>query len=257
MAKKRRKKEVEAEKYEFKPPDFDERQFLIDEMKATKRVILTVAYAGLFGALAAGATSAVDAPSFGLLIMILGLISLKYVFPLMGIDLSKFTKRTWLESGAWFFFTFMALWILMYNPPFSDHAGPDIEEISVSVNVEGSGWLQFDYIFESEAGAHTWSEVNGTSLASALQGLNNTEINITARVADASGLTGNPRIAIGVRSPVEMTLVDDYLYTYSIASFDSSYLKADYLFTFSIVAEDGNGTSTTFELDSHAEIPLD
>ncbi len=253
MAKKRRKKEVEAEKYEFKPPDFDERQFLIDEMKATKRVILTVAYAGLFGALAAGVTSATDAPSLGLLVMILGLISLKQVFPLMGIDLSKFTKRTWLESGAWFFFTFMALWILMYNPPFSDHAGPDIEEIYVSVNVEGSGWLQFDYIFESEAGAHTWSEVNGTSLASALREPNNTEINITARVVDASGLTSNPRIWIGGRSPVEMTLVDDYFYTYSIASFDSSYLKAGY-FTFLIVAEDANGNSTTFELDSQAEI---
>jgi len=256
MAKKKRKKEVEAEKYEFKPPEFDEKQFLTDEMKATKRIILTVAYGALFGVLAAIVSMLVDSAVMGLLVMILGLISIRYIFPFMGIDLLKFTKKTWLESGVWFFFTFMALWVLMYNMPFSDFTSPDIppEDIYVTVNLgEDEGWVKFNYTYDRESSAYEWEKSGQYLLSDVLN--KSSELKIVAKVADNPGLSANPTIEIGDSSYV-MTSEGDNLYSYSITTLEP-YLKSGYLFTFSISAEDVNGHKSKFSLDTHAEISVD
>lgn len=251
MAKKKRKKEAEAEKYEFVPPDFDEKQFLRDEMKATKRTILNVAYAALFGALAAGVTTLTESASLGLFMMIVGIASLKYVYPILGIDISKFTKRNWLESGAFFFLTFMAIWILMFNPPFSDHADPTIENISVSLHMDGTNWVMFNYTYDSENARYLWQSGNGSSLSSYLN--LNSEIRISAWISDISGIEGFPKISIGTQNVQDMTSGEDYTYTYHIESLDQFFTASD-PFEFSIFAEDSLGNSNTFEVHNTAVI---
>lgn len=253
MAKKKRKKEAEAEKYEFVPPDFDEKQFLKDEMKATKRTILNIVYAALFGALAAGVTSLTGSASLGLLLMIVGIASLKYVYPVLGIDISKFTKRNWLESGAFFFLTFMAIWILMFNPPFSDHADPTIENVSVSLLMDGTDWIEFNYSYDSESARYLWRSSNGSSLAEYLN--ISSEIAISARISDISGIEGLPKITVGTHMLNDMTKGEECIYTYHIVSLDSSYLTGGY-FTFSIFAEDTQGNANTFQVDNTAQINL-
>jgi len=253
MAKKKRKKEAEAEKYEFVPPDFDEKQFLKDEMKATKRTILNVIYGALFGALAAGVTALTGSAPLGLLMMIVGIASLKYVYPILGIDISKFTKKNWLESGAFFFLTFMAIWILMFNPPFSDHADPTIENYSVSLRMGDTNWTIFNYTYDSESARYYWKAANGSSLSEYLD--LNSEINISARVSDISGIEGVPKISIGSLNLQDMTCIGDNTYSYHIESLNQVYPTGGF-FSFSIFAEDRAGNDNTFEVHNTAEIPL-
>lgn len=252
MAKKKRKKEVEAEKYEFKPPDFDEKQFLRDEMWATRRVILTVIYGSSFGVIAAAACISMNNASIGLLVMLFGFFLMKYIFPIMKLDLSRFTKKTWLESGAWFFFTFMAFWLLMFNPPFGDYTDPDIIDVSISVNDAEQGWLRFNYTFDSETGSYTWTDRD--LLDRALYNYSG-EVRVEVRVSDNSGLAGNPRIAFAKSDTFQnMTAGDEeHIYIYQIASLSDSYL---YLgsFAFEIQAEDSNGHSNEFVIADSAQI---
>ncbi|HUW42923.1 MAG TPA: hypothetical protein VMW02_01660, partial [Thermoplasmata archaeon] len=60
MAKKRKKGKPEPEDYEFRPPDFDEKEFLQKELRDTRTALLTIVYAICFG-LAAGLISMMGA----------------------------------------------------------------------------------------------------------------------------------------------------------------------------------------------------
>ncbi|MDH4122785.1 MAG: hypothetical protein OEV21_01695 [Thermoplasmata archaeon] len=261
MAKKRKKtKEAEEEKYEFVPPEFDEKQFLIDEMRATKRILFVLAYAIVFGVIAAVITVLSGQALLGLLMAVFGLSTLKMYFTTLKIDLSKFTRRNWFESGIWFFFTFLAIWVLVVNPPFIDYAPPDIKDIKVTTYITGTGWIQYNYTENITRGVFEWRHPAGTpNIATALSSanLNGTAVNITARVVDNMQLSGIPTIYFRQNKINEVNHPMVPTSSESIFSFNTtsigSFLDNGY-FTFRIVAHDASEHVRVFEIDDSAEV---
>jgi hypothetical protein len=117
MAQKKRKEEEKKEsQYEFVPPDFDEKDFLEKDIRATKITLLSFAWGLIFG-IAAGVTNPIS-PFIGLLLLFVGIYLLKFFYQLFKIDVKEIDKKGWLGNIAMFFFLFLGTWIMLLNPPF-------------------------------------------------------------------------------------------------------------------------------------------
>jgi len=191
MAKKRKRDKAKEEEYEFRPPDFDEKEFLKKELRDTKTVLFTIAYAIAMG-VAAGLMSRVSrdllGPSF--LLVIAGIVSLKWVYDIIGIDVSTLLKKNWAGNIATYFFTFLAVWVLLLNPPFADNAKPTIDDLIVWVerpDGEGTNITGIEYK-DVPVGGWQWVPLWGEELAGLVRANASYTINITAHVADNGGL---------------------------------------------------------------------
>jgi hypothetical protein len=252
MAKKKRKDKEPEEKYEFKPPEFDERQFLIDEMSTTKRMVLLVTYGAIFGVIAGLFTIMFKNGYLGFLVLVAGAALIRYYLQLMGIDLSKFTKKTWAESAFSFFFTFLAIWLIAVNPPFYDGVGPEINHIQLSVEVNGK------FIVYNYTAGIGWQSGSSMKITAAMKSAlaNNTAVNITAHVADSSGLSAAPVITLTPTTPHPYSMVprSNNTYYFLIDPLTGSYLINGQVFSFSISAVDTIDNKATFTLDKANEI---
>ena len=186
MAKKRKKgKKEEEEEYEFTPPEFDEKEFLQKEIKDTKSSLITIAIAVVFGILAGGLAAidrALVAPA--LLIGLAGVIFLKYIYQLLKVDISHFQRRNWLGAVGTFFFTFLAVTVLMINVPFIDLANPTVDKVIIWVD-DGGVVNGAEYKFNDEAKTFSWVGYdNWTPTIRATS-----TVNLTAHIADNGKLT--------------------------------------------------------------------
>lgn len=127
MAKKKREEDWQA-------PEFDEVEFMKKEIRGARASILSVLWAVpaafasyAFSLVGSGAGAAVGFLT-GLGLMYL----LKWILPILRVDVSKFKRRDWLGHGSSFFFSWLAFWILLLNPPFADLTAPTI--IGMTVN---------------------------------------------------------------------------------------------------------------------------
>jgi hypothetical protein len=199
MAKKRKKdKAKKEEEYEFRPPEFDEKEFIKKEIRDTKTVLITVGYAALFG-IAATALAHVSNSLIGLsfLLVFIGIYSLKYFYPFLNIRTEDFQKKNWAGNVAWFFLTFLAVWVLTFNYPISDHASPKVEDLVVWVTNEDTGNITaIDYKYVSSQGSYGWVPRDGGELGSLIAANESYRINITARVSD-NGVLRVAEISIG------------------------------------------------------------
>ncbi len=242
MAKKRKKSEKEAEEeYEFKPPEFDEKDFLRKELADTRAVVFTVVYAVALGVVA-GALSAADrafvGPSF--LIVIGGLFSLPYVYPLAKVDTKTFQKKNWLGNIGTFFFTFLAIWILVLNQPFADLARPTINNFTVWVEKPGN-LTAIDYKANKTNGVFEWIPRYGESLGTVVT-LNST-LNLTAKVADNDHLK-SVQISIVGTDYRGMSFEGKNRWGYKMNATDP--LLATGKLTFGISAQDDAGNQAVF-----------
>ncbi len=214
MAKKRKKEKVEKEEYEFRPPEFDEKEFLKKEIKDTRTALLTIAYAGLFGVIS-GAISIFNENLVGIafIVGIAGIFSLRYVYPLIKVDTSAFQKKHWVGNIGSFFFTFLAVWVLLLNMPLSDHADPTVDEVIVWVD-NGSNVTGIEYMYVEAQGVYAWipMDVNYT-LDTMVRA--SYKLNITAKIAD-NGKLSSVTIAIGSQDspPHAMTYEGEHRYGY-------------------------------------------
>ena len=205
MAKKRRKSDDEPEEeYEFRPPEFDEKEFIRKELGETRSVIFTVVYAIVLGAVA-GLLSAADRAFMGpaFLIAIAGMVSLKWVYPMFKIDSKAFQKRNWLGNIGTFFFTFLAIWILLLNQPFADFAQPTVKDVTVWVDRPGN-ITAIDYKFASAQGVYQWTARYGEKLDQVIRANESYHLNLTAKIADNKGLK-NPLISVNDMDYASMT----------------------------------------------------
>ncbi len=188
MAKKRRKSDKEPEEeYEFKPPEFDEKEFIERELRDTRIVVVTVVYAialGVVAGLLCMSNRNLIGPAF--LVVLAGMFSLPWVYRAARIDLKAFQKRNWLGNIGTFFFTFLAIWILLLNPPFGDFAKPTITGVTVWVQRPGN-LTAIDYKVSSTTGTYQWINRFGganTSVAGLVRANANYSLNLTANLAD-------------------------------------------------------------------------
>ena len=240
MAKKRKKdKKQEEEDYEFTPPDFNEREFLEKELKEGRAAIITVGIAVLFGVVAAVVTaSAPDWAVVAFAIGVAGIFLLKYTYGILNVDISGFTKKNWAGTIVTYFFTFLAIWVLLINTPFADLAEPSIDDATIWVS-DGTTWKGIDY----DESTNKWIPKGNDTLEDIIHTSSNYTINITARIADTGGLAS---ARISISSP------DDYVllakggsgkFEYTIHGDD---LTGHSVLIFYIHAEDKNGNEKTF-----------
>jgi hypothetical protein len=150
MAKKRRKEEVEEEKYEFVPPDFDEKAFLKKDLGGTETLLVTAVLAVVFGIIAYIAAGV--SPLLGLVVLIAGIILLRYIYRLLRIGSPDMEFKTLGGNIVLFFFLGLGIWILMMNPPVSDNVAPQVgaatitpaivhvgEQFNITANITDNG----------------------------------------------------------------------------------------------------------------------
>jgi hypothetical protein len=138
MAQKKRKEELEKEKpFEWVPPDFDEREFLEKDVKATK-VLLITALMGLVFAIAAALTTVVTA-AIGALLLVVGAVALKWIYQLFKIDTKALDKKTWAANIGLFMLLALGLWVIFINPPFGDFVTPEVNNVQIWVHDNSTG----------------------------------------------------------------------------------------------------------------------
>ncbi|QLH74505.1 MAG: hypothetical protein HPY73_02925 [Methanomassiliicoccales archaeon] len=118
MAQKKKKDSQKKEpEFTWTPPDFNEREFLEKDIKGTKALWVTALIAPLFGIMAF-LTQPIHF-AIGLLLIIVGMVSLKYIYPLAKIDTKEIDKKGWAGNLFLFFLLSMGVWIILLNKPFS------------------------------------------------------------------------------------------------------------------------------------------
>lgn len=123
MAQKKKKEpqKKEAQKkeetFEWTPPDFNEREFLEKDIKGTKALLVSAMISVVFGVLAFF-TQSFYWPA-GMVLILIGMLSLRYIYPFFKIDLKDLDKKAWAGNLAMFFLLALGVWIMLLNPPFS------------------------------------------------------------------------------------------------------------------------------------------
>jgi len=129
LAHKKRKEEAEDD---FELPKFDEAEFMRADIQGTKASIATILWAVPSAVIAFLITVYANAPVLALGVGLLLMVSLRRVLPLLRIDTKAFKVRDWLGHSSTFFFSWLAFWILLMNPPFGDFTPPQITSVSVN-----------------------------------------------------------------------------------------------------------------------------
>ena len=157
MAKRRKSEKEELEEI-FKEPEFDEREYLISEIKKGKGIILVFIIATAIGFISGFFQVWGDALAAVFLGFIL-LFSLKYILSIVNAEFSD--KKTWAFAIIAFLLIWFTCWTVALNPPFNDISPPQIRSISVEYN---NTWIVvYEYgkgLIQSNIDKVKWSQVN-------------------------------------------------------------------------------------------------
>lgn len=225
MAKKRRKHQIEKEEKEYKPPEFDKKEFMETEINVAKGTILAALLAIPMGIVAFLVMPLSVAG--GLLVGLTGIGVVYFVLTLLRVGVHSYKITHWLGVISSYFFLFLAVWILLCNPPFSDQAGPDIRNVEVS-------W----------GGTENYTTVTGTEIGYVMD-IPSSGVNLTirARVTDNVQLVvDSVRISVNDNNPVSMNQNEttDYIFEYELPNAQDGTVLT-------ISARDVNGKVNDFE----------
>ena len=124
------KKRQEETEYEFEMPKFDEEEFITGEKRKAKTYFLSFGFGILMAVICHVAWRSIDTGLRWALTFILAVCAIGFLVKLLqlfDIDISEFGKKEWFGSIAFYFFTWLAIFILSVNPPFYDASAPAIE----------------------------------------------------------------------------------------------------------------------------------
>ncbi len=117
MARKKRKDEKEEE-YEWVPPEFDEKAFLLKDIVGTKALMFTAAIAVVFGILSFAVGATIN-NYVGFIAYVAGAIVLNYSYKPLKINRADIDKKTIIGNVALYFLLALGVWIILMNPPFT------------------------------------------------------------------------------------------------------------------------------------------
>jgi hypothetical protein len=148
LAKKRRQKAEKKDDPDFNFPEFDEQQFISLELRKVKvslvafilAVIIVIVTFQLY-------TLTYPDARVPMVVGIFGVIAVPYITKYAKIDTGDFDWKNWLGPGAVYIMSWLALFILVINPPFSDFVGPIIVEDELEVtylNDLNGTWIAWD-----------------------------------------------------------------------------------------------------------------
>lgn len=136
MARKKRKVKKE-ETYEFVPPEFDERHFLLKDLQVTKVLWAVTALAVVMGLVGAFFANMSGVVAVGFLVMLVSLLGLKQVLALLRFDVDAVEGKGMIGNYILFFFLFLGVWIVCMNPPIADYTAPHISDVGIYYEVGG------------------------------------------------------------------------------------------------------------------------
>ncbi len=128
------KKRQDDDEYEFEMPEFDEEEFIASEKRKAKTYFLSFGFGILMAVICHLAWRSIDAGLRWALTFVLAICAIGFLVKLLqlfDIDISEFGKKEWFGSIAFYFFTWLAIFILSVNPPFYDASGPEIHTVSL------------------------------------------------------------------------------------------------------------------------------
>lgn len=131
MARRKRKEEES----DWAAPEFDEVTYMRKEIEGGRAALATVGWA-IIGAVVSFLLYSVH-PGLAFFAGIAVGFGMYLVLPLTGINIEPFKRRDWFSHGSVYFFSWLAFWILLLNPPFGDFTNPTIQAISVSPYRDG------------------------------------------------------------------------------------------------------------------------
>ncbi|MCK4757303.1 MAG: hypothetical protein KAS67_02510 [Thermoplasmata archaeon] len=226
MAKKKRKHEEEKQEKEYKPPEFDEREFLEEEMTTAKATLISVVLSIPMAVVAYMVLDSAGAGT-GFLIGILGMALIYMLIPRFSIEISSFKAKHWIGIFSTYFFAFLAIWVLLVNPPFADHASPQF--ITIDTDLGG------EPVIILGPGNNTTAKVELNQI-DIDAGAN---VTIDAKVTD-NDLMGTVFLRVG-DNEYNMANSPDNHYTYTLENVAENT-------TITLVAEDASGNTRTYEI---------
>lgn len=115
-------------KDDLRLPTFDEKEFMRKEMRHAIMMVATIGLAILMAIVAGALTWTLRDARIPFVLGLLAMFLLKFVFDLLRIDTSDMEKTKWAGTLFTYFLTFVAIWVLLLNPPIIDMVAPTIED---------------------------------------------------------------------------------------------------------------------------------
>jgi len=196
------------------------------------RTTLTIFLVGILAAVVSwGLFIAVDGARVGWLIgmavFVAFFAALKPLYRALRIDVAHYKRREWIGSAFLLFFTWLAFWLILINPPVSDFAEPDVAVYASPGVTETGGAVRFDVFYTDNDGVRERSfqllgpggavladaddlePVGGPHYRYTATGLSAGTYTYTAAGTDAGGRTGTANGTLEVRAEVLEVVVGD------------------------------------------------
>lgn len=139
----------EDRKPAFKPPEFDETEFLQTENRSAKLIYISLSTALVAGIITYGFMTLLHSIgsdgvfTIPLIIPFIFFGVAVYIFTRFGIDIKALEWKKWLENGFMYVLAWFAIWLLSMNPPFSDFSEPVISEPLIEVEVDSGSTIHY------------------------------------------------------------------------------------------------------------------
>lgn len=231
MAKKRKKEPKEA----FKVPEFDEAEFMEREIEVSKTGIITVLYAIPIAIVSFGLTI-IGLAGIGFIIGFFSIFTLRYLYQKLGINLKDFEKKTWVGNGALMFFSWLLIWVLLLNPPFSDVSEPSIRNVELWVQDTGGNWSRT--ILQASGGNYQSADSLPAGTVVKLK------VNATDNV-EVSSVRITAKLNQGLINQTAMSRNFTYDYNYE---YDCTLSQATSFYTFTISVADTSANENRIEV---------
>ena len=167
--------EPKEEEYDFEVPDFDEDAFIHRELTSFRTTTVLFLWAIIVALLSWLGYSALGAgkSNWYLALIFAGICGylLKFIFPLVRADVRHFQRKDWFGTGFLYFFSWLAIFILLVNPPVSDFADP---QVMVYVpEAAPAGVLEVHVVFEDNSGIanSTFTLMRGSTVLATMEDL--------------------------------------------------------------------------------------
>jgi len=115
---------------EIKIPEFDEKKFKETEKRKAKSSLISFSFGIIIAVISRFLWSNIQPAIRWPLVFLFGIASIGFLGKILQyakIDIKSFSGKEWIESIAFYFFTWLAFFILLINPPFYDASPPKIE----------------------------------------------------------------------------------------------------------------------------------
>ncbi len=155
MAKRRRKIEKEEEE-EFEEPEFNERGYLISEIKKGRGIFVVFILAIVMGFVSAYLQVYVDA----IVAFLIGISPLFVLNKILKFSKAEFkTRGTWIYAILAFILIWISIWSVGLNPPFNDLSPPQIRSVEV---YNGTAWVPIftypNYVYQDNIKKISWNK---------------------------------------------------------------------------------------------------